>query len=587
MQVIATAGHVDHGKSSLVRALTGMEPDRLAEERRRGLTIALGFVWTTLPSGERVAFVDVPGHRRFVPTMLAGVGPVPAVLFVVAANEGWSAQSSEHLSALDALGVGDGLLVITKCDLANPGQALAQARQRLRGSTLAQVEALSVSAHSGAGVDRLAATLDRLVARLPTPNPGAPVRLWVDRVFSVTGAGTVVTGTLREGTLRVGDELAVGGETVRIRGLQTCKEPVQEVSGVARVAVNLRGVDRSVIDRGEPLLTPHAWLHTAILDVSTAREIRARQAILHIGATAVAARLRPLGERSARLTLARELPLRIDDRALLRDPGRGVIDGVTVLDVRPPALRRRGAGRQRAAELAAGAPDAARLLKRHGVLQRSELAAMGAAPAMDPVVGDWVVDPEQWAQLGRRLVLLVEQHARAHPVEPGLPVEAARRSLGLPDRSLVEALACPPLRLTAGRLTRRTGLAAPVVAAVEAIRAHLDGAPFAAPDAGWLAAQGIDRKVIAAAARAKELVDLGDGVVLLPDAPARAVELLRRLPQPFTVSDARQALVTTRRVAVPLLAHLDAQGVTRRIDADHRELRANRGDPPVVAERVH
>jgi selenocysteine-specific elongation factor len=578
MQVIVTAGHVDHGKSALVRALTGMEPDRLAEERRCGLTIELGFVWTSLPSGERVAFVDVPGHRRFVPTMLAGVGPVPAVMFVVAANEGWCAQSSEHLGALDALGVGDGLLVITKCDLADPGPALAQGRERLRGTTLAEAEALSVSAHSGAGVDRLAGALGRLVSRLPTPDHGAPVRLWVDRVFSIAGAGTVVTGTLREGTLRVGDELLVGGETARIRGLQTLKDPVKQVSGVARVAVNLRGVDRSMIERGEPLLTPHAWLHTAMVDVSTAREIRAGQATLHIGAAAVATRVRPLGERSARLTLARELPLKIGDRALLRDPGQGVIDGVMVLDVRPPALRRRGAARRRAAELAAGPPDAAGLLKRHGVLKRSDLTVMGAAPAMDPVVGDWVVDPEQWAQLGQRLAVLVDEHARAHPLEPGLPMEAARRSLGLPERSLVEALAYPPLIVASGRLALPSGLAAPVVEAVERIRAHLDGTPFRAPEAGWLAAHGIDHKVIAAAVRARELVDLGHGVVLLPDTPARAAELLGQLPQPFTVSDARRALATTRRVAVPLLAHLDGQGVTRRIDADHREVRANRGD---------
>ncbi|MGH3531457.1 MAG: selenocysteine-specific translation elongation factor [Mycobacterium sp.] len=585
MQVIATAGHVDHGKSALLRALTGMEPDRLPQERSRGLTIELGFVWTTLPSGERVAFVDVPGHQRFVPTMLAGVGPVPAVMFVVAANEGWSAQSSEHLRALDALRVGDGLLVITKCDLAAPGAALAQARERLRGSMLEGVEALSVSAHTRAGMDRLAGALDGLASRLPTPDPSAPVRLWVDRVFSVAGAGTVVTGTLREGTLRIGEELLAGGQIARIRGLQTLKEPVQEVSGVARAAVNLRGVDRSAIARGQPLLTPHAWLHTATVDVSTAREIRAGQASLHIGAAAVAARVRPLGKHSARLTLAKELPLRIGDRALLRDPGQRVIDGVTVLDVRPPALRRRGAARRRAAELAEGIPDAARLLKRHGVLKRSDLTAMGAAPAMDPIVGDWVVDPEQWARLGQWLAVLVDEHARAHPLEPGLPVEAARRSLGLPERTLVEALARPPLILAAGRLALRSGLPAPVAEAVEAIRAHLDATPLRAPDADWLVAHGIDRKVIAAAVRARELVDLGHGVVLLPDAPARAADLLGRLPQPFTVSEARQALGTTRRVAVPLLAHLDRQGVTRRIDADHRELRANHGDPP--AKRRH
>jgi selenocysteine-specific elongation factor len=576
MQVIATAGHVDHGKSTLLHALTGMAPDRLAEERRRGLTIELGFSWTTLPSGERVAFVDVPGHQRFVPTMLAGVGPLPAAMFVVAANEGWSAQSTEHLGALDALRVGHGVLVITKCDLADPGPALEQAREMLCGSTLGQVEAVAVSAQTGAGIDQLAGALGRLASRLPTPDPEAPVRFWVDRVFSVAGSGTVVTGTLGEGTVRIGDELSVGAQTARIRGLQSLKERVEQVSGVARVAVNLRGVDRSAIGRGEPLLTPDAWLHTATVDVGTYRDIRAGHATLHIGSAAVAAHVRPLGNRSARLTLAAELPLQIGDRALLRDPGRHVIDGVTVLDIRPPALRRRGAARVRATELAAGAPDAVRLLRQHGVLKRSELTAMGAAPTMDPVVGDWLVDPDLWARLGQRLAALVEEHGSAHPLEPGLPVDAARRSLGLPERRLVEALACPPLTLAGGRLSLRSGVAAPVAAAVEQIRAHLDQGQFAAPDTDWLAERAIDRKVIAAAVRAGLLVDLGSGVVLLPDAPARAADLLGRLAQPFTVADARRALATTRRVAVPLLEHLDGQHVTRRIDAGHRELQANR-----------
>ncbi len=576
MHVIATAGHVDHGKSTLLHALTGMRPDRLAEERRRGLTIELGFSWTTLPSGQRVAFVDVPGHQRFVPTMLAGVGPLPAVMFVVAANEGWSAQSTEHLGALDALRVGHSVLVITKSDLADPGPALEQAREMLCGSTLAQAEAVAVSAQTGAGIGELVGALGRLVARIPTPDPEAPVRFWVDRVFSVAGAGTVVTGTLGEGTLRIGDELSVGGQTARIRGLQSLKERVEQVSGVARVAVNLRGADRSSIERGQPLLTPHAWLHTATVDVSTAREIRAGQATLHIGAAAVAARVRPLGGGSSRLTLSTELPLKIGDRALLRDPGQHVIDGVTVLDVAPPALRRRGAARVRATDLAGGAPDAARLLRQHGVLKRGELAAMGVAPTTDPVVGDWLVDPDLWARLGERLAALVEEHGRAHPLEPGLPVEAARRSLGLPERRVVEALACPPLTLAGGRLSLRSGVAAPVAEAVEQIRAHLDQTPFAAPEADWLAERGIDRKVIAAAVRARLLVDLGSGVVMLPDAPAKAADLLGRLPQPFTVADARRALGTSRRVAVPLLEHLDGQGVTRRIDAGHRELQANR-----------
>ncbi|MDR2986760.1 MAG: 50S ribosome-binding GTPase, partial [Nocardiopsaceae bacterium] len=180
MHVIATAGHVDHGKSALLRALTGMEPDRWAEEKRRGLTIDLGYAWMTLPSGERLAFVDVPGHARFVPNMLAGVGPVPAVLFIVAADGGWMPQSAEHLAAIDALGITRGLLVITRADLADPGDAMAQATEQLKRSSLGELPAVAVSAITGAGLADLTAALADLAGSLPPAEPSAPVRIWVD-----------------------------------------------------------------------------------------------------------------------------------------------------------------------------------------------------------------------------------------------------------------------------------------------------------------------------------------------------------------------------------------------------------------------
>src|SRR5947209_7252386 len=184
MYVVATAGHVDHGKSTLVRALTGMEPDRFAEERRRGMTIDLGYAWARLPSGAQLAFVDVPGHQRFIANMLAGLGPAPAVLFVVAADEGWSRQSAEHLAAVDALRVRHAVLAVTRSDLADPAPALADARARLAATSLGEVEGVAVSGATGAGLDDVRAALDRLVAHLPEPDERAPVRLWLDRSFS-------------------------------------------------------------------------------------------------------------------------------------------------------------------------------------------------------------------------------------------------------------------------------------------------------------------------------------------------------------------------------------------------------------------
>jgi selenocysteine-specific elongation factor len=246
MYVIATAGHVDHGKSTLVRALTGMEPDRWAEERRRGMTIDLGYAWMTLPAGDKLAFVDVPGHERFVPNMLAGLGPVPAVMFVVAADGCWMPQSAEHLAAVDALGVRHGLLVITRSDLADPAPATRQARAEIARTSLGTVEAISVSAVTGQGLDDLRAALVRLVDSLGEAAPArpAPVRLWIDRSFTIKGAGTVVTGTLPAGTVRNGQELtlAPSGRTVRVRGLEALGEPAETVTGVARVALNLRGI---------------------------------------------------------------------------------------------------------------------------------------------------------------------------------------------------------------------------------------------------------------------------------------------------------------------------------------------------------
>jgi selenocysteine-specific elongation factor len=585
MFVIATAGHVNHGKSTLVRALTGMEPDRWAEERRRGLTIDLGFAWTTLSSGRRLAFVDVPGHERFVTNMLAGAGPAPAVMFVVAADEGWRRQSAEHLAALDALGVGRGVLAVTRADLAAPEPALREARAQLARTTLAGIPEVAVSGHTGQGIPELAAALDDLAAAAPVPDPAAPVRLWIDRAFTIRGAGTVVTGTLTAGTVRTEDELLLAGPAeparVRVRGLQTLRESTDEAPAPARVAVNLRGIARDDITRGLTLLTPDAWLTTAEVDVrlGAAREPApghgrggehqpSREGVFHIGSAAVPARLRLLGGEIARLTLTRPLPLRIGDRGLLRGAG---ITRVDVLDVRPPSLVRRGAAAARARELASGTPTAAGLLRRHGVLRRAELTAMGLTTTMEPVADDWLADPGHWQTLAGRLRALVAEHAGKNPLNPGIPVDAARTALGLPARGLVEALVEPPLRLAEGRVSAPgTGLPEHVRVAVERVRADLTAAPYQAPDAERLKELGLTGAALAAAARAGLLLRIADQVVLAPGADVAAGGVLAALPQPFTVREARTALGTTRRVAVPLLEHLDAQGLTRRIDADRR-----------------
>ncbi|HXL92604.1 MAG TPA: SelB C-terminal domain-containing protein [Streptosporangiaceae bacterium] len=589
MYVVATAGHVDHGKSALVRALTGMEPDRWAEEQRRGLTIDLGFAWCGLPGGQRVAFVDVPGHERFVPNMLAGVGPVPAVLFIVAADGGWMPQSAEHLAAIDAMGIKHGLLAVTRSDLADPGPATTEALDRIGGTSLGRVKAVAVSAVTGDGLPELRAALTRLVAALPVPGPADPVRLWVDRSFSIRGSGTVVTGTLPAGTVRMGQELLLSASMrpVSIRGIESLGEPVTEVSGVARVALNLRGVPADVPARGIALVDPARWTMTSTVDVRLPAGSDVRlpaELTLHIGSARTVARVRSLAAPSApaplavtdafaRLTLRDALPLHVGDRVLLRDPGAAtpLLIGATVLDVVPPPLTRRGAAAAAAAELGTWPeiPQVADLLRRHRLLRASALRAMGFEAFPAPVAGEWLADPAYWNQLQRQLAVETDAQARRDPLAPVLPAEAARAVLGLPDRVLADVL----LRLLPPRAPVAPALPAAIAAAVTKVRADLASQPFAAPEANRLRELGLDNRAIAVAARAGQLLRITEQIVLAPGADKAAAEVLAGLPQPFTTAQAREALKTSRRVAIPLLEYLDRARVTERLPDDRRRIR--------------
>jgi selenocysteine-specific elongation factor len=577
VDVIATAGHVDHGKSALVRALTGMEPDRWAEERRRGLTIDLGFAWTTLPTGRRLAVVDVPGHERFVGNMLAGVGSVPAALVVVAADDGWSAQTAEHVAVLDALGVRHALLAVTKADLADPAPVLADVGERLAGTSLGRVPGVAVSARTGDGLPALVGALEELLADLPPADPAAPVRLWIDRAFTIRGAGTVVTGTLAGGTVATGDRLLLGAREVTVRGLQSLGAPIARATATARVALNLRGVAVEELHRGDALLTPGAFRTTDLVDVvlvADAGQKLPAEPVVHVGSATVGARVRPLDGPVLRLRLATPLPLRVGDRLLLRDPGTRRVLGADVRDVAPPELRRRGAGRQRATDLVTG-PDAAADLARRRVVRADEFAAMGwPVPEGADRVGPWLLAAGLRDELAQRVPGLVAEHRRARPLEPGPPVDVVRRALDLPDADLLAALVRPPLALRAGRVVEATaGLPEPVQRAVDTVLARLAADPFAAPEAPDLAAAGLGPRELAAAVRSGQLVRIAEGVVLAPGVEDEARSRLAGIPQPFTLSQARQAWGTSRRVAVPLMEWLDARGVTARLPDNTRRLR--------------
>ncbi|TDB83231.1 selenocysteine-specific translation elongation factor, partial [Actinomadura sp. KC216] len=413
--------------------------------------------------------------------------------------------------------------------------------------------------------------------------PTAPIRLWADRSFTIHGAGTVITATLGAGTIKVGDELQnTEGRPVRVRGIEALGEPRDQVKATARVALNLRGVDRSDVPRGWPLLTPAAWRMADTIDVElrpTSSTPLPERLIMHIGTAAVPCRLRPLGSEHARLRFDRPLPLRYGDRAVLRDPGRRrIAAGLIVLDVAPPPLTRRGAARSRAAELSGmqTAGDVTSDHLRRGLCRGTDLAAMGLPTPGTPRHGDWWTTDERWAEYAADLAKAERHHRTSHPLEPGMPVAAAARRLGIDPALIPELAREAALTCESGLLTppgHAPGLPEALEKAVQQLERDLAAAPFGAPNADRLAELGLGNTELAAAERVGRLLRIAPGIVLLPDADRRALDVLTTLPQPFTLSDARQAMGTTRRVAVPLLELLAARGLTRRTeDGEHETL---------------
>ncbi|OXS82746.1 selenocysteine-specific translation elongation factor [Kocuria marina] len=593
MYVVATAGHVDHGKSTLVRALTGIEPDRWDEEKQRGLTIDLGFAWTELPSGRHVAFVDVPGHERFLGNMLAGVGPAPVVCFVVAADEGWQAQSRDHRDAVAALGIEYGMIVVTKADRApeRVADVVARARAELAHTGLADAPAVAVSAREGTGLDEFRDTLDAVLSRVPAPDPDARIRLWIDRAFTISGAGTVITGTLTAGTLHTGDRLTLRGrageQEVTVRSVQSQNDSVARIGPTHRVAVNLRGTSKDAIHRGDVLMTPDAWPSTGVIEVRRERgapfdELPA-EIVVHAGTAGVGARIRPLDADHARLHLDQEMTLVPGDRLVLRSPGAQVaVGGARVLDIDPPALDRRGAAAREAARLAAIADhgDPVAETVKYGAVSTERLRLLGFAadetPSGDVVVADgWWIHAPRLAQWATQLRAAVEAVHERDPLAPGLPRGAARTALGEPGGRLLDTVvARAQLTERDGYITvpGRGGGLGTAEAAIAALEKRLRAEPFAAPEAYELQELRLGPRELATAQRLGRVLRLPGDVVLLPTAPALAMRELARLPQPFTTSQARQAWGTTRRVAVPLLEHLDAKGWTRREDGSNRSI---------------
>ena len=568
-RIVVTAGHVDHGKSSLVRALTGTDPDRLAEEHRRGLTLELGFAFTEV-DGRGLSFVDVPGHARYVHNMLAGVGALDrdssAVLFVVAADEGWMAQTEEHLRILDLLGASHAVIALTRVDLvdaARRDEVIASLAARVAGTFLDGARVVPVSSVSGEGLDDLRHALVAMVDDLSSPADRGRARLWVDRVFTATGSGTVVTGTLTGGPLAVDDSVEVGPRrrSARVRGLQSNGRDLTAVRPGGRVAIALSGIDRVDVERGDAVIAPGRWWHTATVDASMTvlsdlrHDLSRRGAFTwHIGSRAVPVRIRVLGGEALspgangaiRIHSPIALPVLPGDRFVLRESGRDeTVAGGVVLDVDPVT---------RAAS-ARPDDDPARPLRERGAISVDDLLLRLGLDAVPPVldefrVGDWLVSPDERQR--------IDIHLEQLTVDP-TGVDIA--TLGEVERAIAESR--DDLQMVGNRL-RRAGSDNPEE---QRLLEVFQSAGMTPPDV----ADG-DRQVVGDLVRSGALVR-SEGVTFHPDAIASAIGVARTLlnaePEGFTVSTFREATGTTRKFALPLLAELDRRAVTRR-RGDHR-----------------
>jgi selenocysteine-specific elongation factor len=588
MPVVGTAGHVDHGKSTLVLTLSGRDPDRWAEEKRRGLTIDLGFAWAEI-EGVEMSFVDVPGHERYSKNMLAGIEAIDVALLVVAADEGWMPQSEEHLAVLDLLGVHRAVVALTKVDRVDEELVelvTLEVEEKLAGTTLAGAPIIGVSAVEGWGMDRLRDTLSSTVQAVATHDVGRP-RVWVDRVFSAPGAGTVVTGTLLDGSIAVDDRLVLlpGGSSCRVRGIQSHEMELERVGPQRRVALNLGGVPADAIARGTMLGHPDHWSTTETLAVSV-RSARyadmptdrgAHQ--LHLGSGAWSVRLRPLDDGAAMIDLPSPLPLAMGDRFILRDTGRRrVVAGGRVLDPAPPRAKQLRPHLPTLLAAAAGDPAsrATALLAVRGRAPSTGLAAQsgGGEPAAAIRTAAWSLTEEHARSLTEELTGLVESCHRDHPLRPGLPSAEAASRLGV-DPEVVDVIVSrsESLVVDGSHLRMRTFVGsrnAEQEAEWQRLRQLLEtSGPAAAPRVDEL---DIDSELVHALVRRGELVRISEHLVLLPRQVDGLVDVIRSFEAPFTVSEFRDRSGLSRKYAVPFLEWADASGHTVR-QGDTRRVR--------------
>ncbi|HVN53422.1 MAG TPA: selenocysteine-specific translation elongation factor [Anaerolineaceae bacterium] len=624
MRVIGTAGHVDHGKSTLIAALTGSHPDRLKEERDREMTIDLGFAWLELANGETIGIVDVPGHRDFIENMLAGVGGIDAALFVVAADEGVMPQTREHLAILDLLQISNGVIALTKADLIDDPEWFdlveAEVRQAIQGTVLENAPLVRVSAKTRMGLPALVEALARQLEAQPArPDLGRP-RLPIDRVFTMSGFGTVVTGTLTDGQFYLGDEVEVlpSGLHGRVRGLQIHNRMVKVAVPGSRTAINIAGLNVDQIHRGDVVASPEKYLPTRRLDVDFRLLSSVETSLKHnaevklfLGTAEVIARTRVLGGEELlpgqsgwlQLELRDPVVALRGDRFILRRPSPGeTLGGGEVVDPQPGERHKRFSEEvlARLQDLRGGSPaevlfqaslvsglaplgevvQKARLETAQAESAAEELISKGDLLALDGEGKDLlVIALPQWNALRGQVLEVVKAYHQSYPLRQGIPREELKSRLKMQNRPFLAAMH----RLIArGDLMEKGALLSLADHQVvfnpqqeqvyRAVLARFTQAPYSPPSLKEVQAELGEELVNALLARG-DLIQVSPEVVFFNRDYAALVEGVKGYLQDhltLTVAEFRDRYQTSRKYALAFLEHLDSIGVTVRVGDDRR-----------------
>jgi selenocysteine-specific elongation factor len=609
MFVLGTAGHIDHGKSALVQALTGIDPDRLREEKERGMTIDLGFAWLKLPGGAEVGIVDVPGHERFVKNMLAGVGSIDLALLIVAANEGVMPQTREHLAILDLLGIEHGIVVITKKDLVDPewlDLVKMDIEELIRPTTLAQAPIIAVSAVTGAGLPELVAAIDKLLRSTePKKDIGRP-RLPVDRIFTIAGAGTIVTGTLIDGSLTVGQEVEIvpPGLKSRLRGLQTHKARLNTVTPGSRVAANLVGLATSDIQRGDVLTRPGWLVPTTQLSVelrllSYLRRPLSHNATVsfHTGAAEVMAKVRLLekerlepGETGwAQLVLDRPVALVKGDHYIIRSPME-TLGGGKIVDSHAKRLRRfrpalieslKVKEKGTAEDVVLALLEARQPLDIPALAKEADLPESEARPAVESLIQQKKIitigqtenglffTAAGWQRLTQEATAILQDYHRRFPVRPGMPkVElASRLKLSRQSAAVMERLLADEALNEEGLVVRlpthHVQLTPAQQAKVDAFLRALTQNPYSPPTD-----QLPEPDLLNLLIERRQVVKVSESVVFSAATYDRMVEKVLahiKANGKITLAEVRDLFQTSRKYAQALIEYLDEKKITRRV----------------------